>query len=182
MKIYGLLLGLVVTGCSQNALVKPDPASVHYLPPVGSRVELHRPLSVPGGHTRVFLQGGEPVSKAGFDRYRPSCNFEIRSLSDQPREILPGSFLVTRVQRENAEVVLRPVTPVMLAGPYFAGRDDGLPMIVRSVHLWLADDRQPDLMRLTCRGGFDDPWDADPPSIEQMRRAIGGYASLELPE
>ncbi len=182
MKISAsLLLSSLLVGCSQTGLVNKDPATYWTLPPVGTTVELHETLTVPGGHTRVFLQRGKVVSKQGFDRYVPSCNFEIRTLSEQSREIRPESFLVTRVQRETAEVVQQDY-PVMLAGLNHAGMDDGLPMIVQSVHLWISTDLQPDIMRLTCRGAFDDPSAVEPPSIEQMRKALGNYASLKLPE
>lgn len=176
-----LLLSTLLVGCSQSGPVKKDPMSYLYLPPVGTTVELHKPLTVPGGHTRVFLQRGEVVSKQGFDRYVPSCNFEIRTLSEQPREIDAEAFPVIRVQRETAEIVQQ-YHPVILAGLNFTGIDTGLPMVVRSVHLWVGTDLQPDVMRVTCRGAFADPPDADPPSIEQMRQALGSYASLILPD
>jgi hypothetical protein len=54
-------------------------------------------------------------------------------------------------------------------------------MITRGVHLWFGSDTQPDVMRLTCRGGFDDPWRAQPPSIDEMRVVLGDYARIELP-
>ena len=176
-----LLLSALLVGCSQNSLLK-SPAAAHWrLPPVGTSVELHKPLSVPAGYTRVFLQRGEVVAKQRFDRYVPSCSFEVRTLSETVRDISPESFLVTRVQRESAEVVQQ-VYPLMQASLDLAGRDDGLPMIVLSVHLWISSDQQPDVMRLTCRGAFDDPPQAEPPSIEQMQEALGSYASLKLPE
>ena len=34
--------------------------------------------------------------------------------------------------------------------------------------------------RLSCRGAFDTPFDARPPSINEMRRALGDIASLLL--
>jgi hypothetical protein len=54
-------------------------------------------------------------------------------------------------------------------------------MVTRGVHLWFGSDIQPDVMRMTCRGGFDDPWRAELPSIDEMRAALGAYAGLTLP-
>ncbi len=176
-----LLLSLLLMGCSHDGQLKSTSAAYWKLPPVGTSIELHQPLRVPAGHTRVFLQRGEVVAKQRFDRYVPSCNFEVRTLLEQTREIEAESFLVTRVQRETAEVVQQ-VYPVLQAGLDLAGMDDGLPMIVLSVHLWISSDQQPDVMRLTCRGAFDDPSQADPPSIEQMQEALGSIASLVLPD
>lgn len=182
MKIIVSLLacGLLV-GCSQS-LLKPDAGSVWYLPPVGTMIELHKPLTVPGGQTRVFLQRGEVAAKQAFDRYVPSCNFELRKLSQDSREIAPETFFVVRVQRETAEVVRQVENPIKMAGLGLVGRDNGLPMVVHSVHLWVGSVLQPDVMRLTCRGAFDDPSEAEPPSIQQMGQALGSYASLRLPE
>jgi hypothetical protein len=56
----------------------------------------------------------------------------------------------------------------------------GKPMVVRGYHLWLGSDRQPDVMRMTCRGAFDDINRADPPSLEEVRRALGEVAELSL--
>ena len=170
----------LLSGCGQATLVKRGTDNPLYPPPVGTVVQLHKALTVPGGHTRVFMQRGEVVSKQGFDRYVPSCNFEINTLSDQPREILPESFIVVRVQDETSEVVLNPQSR-MLASLALADGDFSPPMIVRSLHLWVASDQQPDVRRLTCRGAFDDMPEAYPPSINEMRAALGDYASLELP-
>ena len=46
----------------------------------------------------------------------------------------------------------------------------------------LSSAEQPDVYRLVCRGGEDNPADAIPPSIQEMRRALGDYATLQLPE
>ena len=175
-----VLVGLLAAACSQSRWVKPDPASHYYLPPVGTQVELKRPLTVPPGHTRVFLQGGK-VSQ-GLDQYAPNCNFEIRTLSEQPQVISPETFLVVKVQRLTEEVV-QLNRPLLVASRGFAGlgRDGGQPMIVQGVHLWFGSDIQPGVMRMTCRGAFDDPWDVEWPSINEMRTALGDYARIVLP-
>jgi hypothetical protein len=49
------------------------------------------------------------------------------------------------------------------------------------VHLWFGSDLPPDVMRLTCRGAFDEPWDVESPSINEMRTSLGDYARIVLP-
>jgi hypothetical protein len=180
-RIFVLLSSLLLAACSQSGLIKQDTASTLYLPPVGTLIELKKPMIVPPGQARIFLQRGESLSKQAINRYYPSCNFEIRTLSEQPQQINPETFLVTAVQRVTEQVVH--ASPVLLASRGFAGmdRDGGLPMLVRGLHLKFSSDTQPDLMRLTCRGGFDDAWKAELPSIDQMREALGEYADLRLP-
>jgi hypothetical protein len=89
---------------------------------------------------------------------------------------------VVKVQRVTEEVVELD-RPIRVAGIGLAGMasDAGQSMIVRGVHLWFGSDIQPDVMRLTCRGGFDEAWRADLPSIDEMRIALGDYARIVLP-
>jgi hypothetical protein len=54
-------------------------------------------------------------------------------------------------------------------------------MVTHSVHMWIGSDLQPNLMRLTCRGAFDDLPKADPPSIAEMQAALGNIAEIILP-
>ncbi len=177
---FVLLAGLWVAGCSHSELAQRNRSSHLYPPLVGTTIELLKPLEVPPGHTRVFLQRGDVVSKQAFDRYVPNCNFEIRTLSEQVRKITPEPFLVTRVQRVTVEVV-QLAMPIMVAGLNLVVADASQPMVARGLHLWIGSDLQPDVMRLTCRGAFDDPWEAELPSIKQMREALGSYATVELP-
>jgi len=48
-------------------------------------------------------------------------------------------------------------------------------------HLWLASAEQPDVRRLTCVGVDSVPFTARPPSIDQIRDALGTVATLHLP-
>lgn len=182
MRLLTVLLAslTLLAACGQNPLVKQATDNPYYAPPVGTSIRLHKSLTLPGGHTRVFLQRGEVVSKQAFDRYLPNCNFEVNTLSEQPREIRPESFIVVRVQQETSEVVQNS-QPRMLASLALAMEDYSTPMVVRGLHLWIASDQQPDVRRLTCRGAFDDMPRAYPPSIDEMRRALGSYAELVLP-
>jgi hypothetical protein len=136
-------------------------------------------VEIPGGETRIFLQNGEPMKKSDFDRYKPSCSLEVRKLADRPREIEPDSFVVTQVQRLTEEVVERSTPP---SGLMKVDREvGGKPLVVRGYHLWLGSDKQPDVMRMTCLGAFDDINRADPPSLAEVKKSLGDYAELILP-
>jgi hypothetical protein len=174
------MLALLLTGCSQRYLVNDDPTYAYNLPPVGSRIVLKKPLRVPGGETRIFLQGGEAMKKSEFDRYKASCSFELRKLADTARNIEPDSFLVTEVQRLTQEVVQR--KPAFSGFLKVAMQDSGgKPMVTQGYHLWLGSEKQPDVMRMTCRGAFDDLSRADPPSLEEVKQSLGDYAELIMP-
>ena len=172
-------LGFLLAAC-QQAPVR-DETSQRSRVGAGSTFVLHEALLVPAGHARVFLQSGKVVSKTQLDRYRPHCNFETRVVSDGTLRIEPDTFLVTDVEEYEEEIVSRP-QPIRVAA--LAG-DDGdvggmISMITRFVRHWLYSERQPEVMRLTCHGGFDYPLDALPPSVAKIRQALGSYVTLNL--
>ncbi|MCU7919305.1 MAG: hypothetical protein KZQ95_13260 [Candidatus Thiodiazotropha sp. (ex Epidulcina cf. delphinae)] len=164
----------LLTACSQGYRAHTDLTHPYHLSAVGSRVVLNRPVTIRPGTTRLFLQRGEAMALSEFDRYQPNCNFEIRDLSEVSQVIEPDSFSVIKVERLMTEVVRREdaVTGVLPAGM----DDQGTPMVAYGVHLWFEAGRS--LMRLTCRGAFADMWEAQPPSIEEIKRALGEYAEL----
>ncbi|MCU7853099.1 MAG: hypothetical protein KZQ80_12905 [Candidatus Thiodiazotropha sp. (ex Monitilora ramsayi)] len=174
-----IFLLVTLTACSQRYVVSDDPDYPYNLPPVGSTIVLKKPVSVPAGEVRVFLQGGALKKKSEFDRYKISCSFELRKLDEIPRDIEPDSFIVTEVQRTMEQVVKQ---REFEQGFVKVGFDiGGKPMVTRGYHLWLGSDKQPDVMRMTCRGSFDDLNRADPPSLEEVRFSLGEYAELVMP-
>ncbi|MCU7845682.1 MAG: hypothetical protein KZQ93_17770 [Candidatus Thiodiazotropha sp. (ex Monitilora ramsayi)] len=173
-----VILILVLTACSQQYLARDDPAYPYNLPPVGSTIVLKQTVTVPAGETRIFLQDGVLKRKSDFDRYKANCSLELRKLEERAREIEPDSFMITEVQRVMEQVVQKEVPDT---GFMRVGFDNsGKPMVVRGYHLWLGSEKQPGVMRMTCRGAFDDINRADPPSLEEVRQALGELAELSL--
>lgn len=161
-------------GCRVGAISDP----VHAIPTAGSVVEINRKLTVPGGQTRVFLQRGRVVAKAKFDRYYPSCNFEVWKLRQEPTAIHPGSFVVSKAGRDINQVVS--LENIKLAALGWRRHDDDHAMIMHTVHIYLQSAAQPNVYRLTCRGWLAVPAEAERPTISDMREALGGYASIRL--
>lgn len=174
-----MLLPLLLGACAQQAVVSDDPDYAYNLPPVGSTLVLKKQVTVPAGEVRIFLQQGELFRKADFDRYEPSCSLELRKLADVPRTIEPEQFIITKVQRLMQQVVYSQPVP---GGLMKAAFDDGggKPMVVHGYHLWLGSDTQPDVMRMTCRGYFDDINRAEPPSLNDVAKSLGDYGDLIL--
>ncbi|MCU7937683.1 MAG: hypothetical protein KZQ99_23015 [Candidatus Thiodiazotropha sp. (ex Dulcina madagascariensis)] len=171
-----VLLLCLLTGCGQAHRFNADLSHPYNLPPLGSQVVLKRPMTIKPGTTRLFLQQGEPMALSEFDRYKPNCNFEVRDLSSVEQVIEPDSFSVIKVERLMTEVVRQ---KDVVTGLLPAGMDDqGTSMVARGIHLWFDSVRKNEVMRLTCRGAFADMWEAQPPSIEEIRAALGEYAEL----
>jgi hypothetical protein len=161
-------------GCHVDAVSD----TVYAIPAAGSVVEIKQRLKIPGGQTRVFLQRGRVVAKAKFDRYYPSCSFEVWKLSQEPTTIHPGSFVVSKAGRDINQVVL--LENIKLAALGWRRHDDDRAMIMHTVHIYLQSATQPNVYRLTCRGWLAVPDEAERPTISDMREALGGYASIRL--
>lgn len=174
-----LLLLVVAAGLLSACQQMPvqDEASQYSRISPGSRIVLNKDLTVPAGHARVFIQNGAVSDKSQLDRYNPHCNFEIQSVSDGTRQILAGTFLVTAVST-GEELVVQTASPYYRVS-FNPGLDRPLSMIAPFVHHRLHSDTQPEVMRLTCHGGFAQPWWARYPSVSEIRKALGNVATVD---
>ncbi len=168
---------LMLSACSQTTHTLRDDTNPYQPPSVGDRVALLEPLELPPETARIFLQNGEPMALDAFDRYKVNCNFEVRTLKPETQTIQPDEFIIKRVQALMVEVVRH--DPPVRGGLMRVGMDDsGSSSVTRGYHLWLESEQQPDVMRLSCRGAFDYMWKATPPSIQEIRQALGSRAHL----
>lgn len=181
-RVFYMALLLATHGCSRLAVT--DPAALYYLPPSGSQVVVKQRLEIPPGMTRVYLQHGKVIAKSARNDYAVNCNFEINTLGDAPRFIEPGIFTITRSQRRTDSIVgLEPlhVASLNLAGSMME-RDDGPPLQFEEVRMSLASTPPTDVRELACRGVMTFPAEIVPPTLAEMRRALGDYAEIRVPE
>ncbi|MCG8489848.1 MAG: hypothetical protein MI756_20425 [Chromatiales bacterium] len=172
-----IAIALCLSGCSTNFQSSLNPANPYHQIPVGSKVVLKQALEVSAHRTRLFLQLGETMQLEDFDRYKANCNFELSSLTDGVQTIQPQTFTIRRVEGLMVEVVKK--LPEYRFVP--VGLDDqGTPMVSQGYHFWLDSEQQPEVLRLSCRGAFDDMWETQPPSIEEIQQTMGDLAELQL--
>jgi hypothetical protein len=175
----------LAVGSACSSLVVTDPASPFYVPPVGSRVVVKQPLTVPPGKTRVFLQYGQIIPRSERDDYAVNCNFEINTLSDSPRTIEVGSYTVSRSLRRSDDIVSREPLRVAasggLAGVMMFRSDGGTPVLFEEAVLTLTSTPPTDVRELACRGAMDEPTEMRLPTLAEMRQALGAYATIEVP-
>lgn len=178
-----LWLSLAVGSACSSWLVM-DSSSPFYVPPVGSRVMVKQPLTVPPGKTRVFLQYGKVIPRSERNDYAVNCNFDINTLSDSPRTIKVGVYTVSRSLRRSDDVVsrepLRLAALGSLAGMMLRG-DGGTPVLFEEIVLTLTSTPPTDLRELACRGAMADPSEMQLPTLAEMRQALGDYATIEVP-
>ncbi len=164
----------VLCSCATTAV---DEGSPYYRLPVGTNVVLQQELAVQAGHTRVFLQQGKVVAKNRLDIYRPHCDFEQHAVSDGTAVIKADRFRVTAVS--SGEDLVVQSDPLIHAGWNLVGEFDGVTLVNRYVQHTLSSPGQPQVMRLTCHGGFAFPGQALTPSLTEMRAALGEVVAIE---
>lgn len=173
-----LLPALVLAAC-QPVSVRQSEAGPWVVLPAGSTLTLERPVAVPQERARVFLLGGR-LARQGAS-IGPSCGLEIRTISrDGPYLIQPGTYAIERVQSVWTQVALREDRRAVRLRLASSPDGGGNPMIQEGYHFWLSGP-DANLMRLTCLGMLDDIVWAEPPTLVEIRAALGPVATLETP-
>ena len=152
-----------------------------FRPAVGTEVVLKAPLTVPADAARVFLQRGEVMGWGEVRQLLPHCHFEVREVLEAVQTIHPDRFRVTRLDWGYERVVYLGPSLVARASLAQSAPDDGLPSIARYVRLHLESTAQPNVMRLTCHGAYDEWAEAEEPTPEEIRAALGGWVVFVFP-
>lgn len=165
-----------------------DIDSPFFAPPKGSTVILHENLEIAPQTARVFLQRGQIYRYGGINRYYPWCYFQINTVEDATQELGADTFDVYRVVSRTEEVVEN--QPIRFAGLssktaggiMLAYGGGGPPTVTQTVQLWLRSEKQADIRKMVCGGAEDNPATVVPPSILEIKGALGATATLKLPE
>lgn len=172
----------VLTAC-MHAPIK-DTASPYYNPPVGSHFVLNQAITLPLGDSRVFFQQGQ-TSTRGFNRFEPHCQLDVKGFSDGNLTLEPKTYEITKVTYKTPFIVL--TEPVRLASVTqnikLAMRDsDGPSEVIEVVEMIFKPSKENQALKLVCGGVQDTPSRTEPPSIDEIRFALGEKASLKLSE
>jgi hypothetical protein len=157
-----------------------------YVPLSNASIELHRGVVVPAGMARVFFQEG--VAQTAIDEYRPHCELTVRNLADRPQTIHADHFTVVRVTSDIVHVATSGGVVVAVSADFQltsggGGGDsggDGEGRLMKIYTLYLHSDRQPNVLSLVCGGAFNLPAQATRPSLQDIKTALGDYATLQL--
>ena len=169
------LLVASLSGCAYQP--PKDVNSTFYSPPAGSKLQLHSALTIPANNTEVYIQDGKVISSYwSIDAYYPNCNFELRERAEVKRRVQPDTFTIFRVVRNTENVMLG--TPTVVAS---SSSGNGAPNVDFMIIMDLHSERQPGVMRITCRQ-WEDPSDGNHLSIVQIRKTLGDLFTLRLPD
>lgn len=180
--VAALSAALLLAACGPLSI--RNEATRSYVPLRNASLELHRDVVVAPERARVFFQDGEVLP--GINEYRPHCELTVRKLADRPQTIQADRFTVERVSADivhvvsSGAVVVAVNAELRLAGGGGDGGGDGEGRLMKAYILYLHSDRQPEVLSLVCGGAFNLPALATRPSLEDIRNALGDYATLEL--
>jgi len=143
----------------------------------GDEVILLKPLTIPSGKARIYLQGGQTGSYGGSNQYEPFCYFLVRDPLPAEQQLKPGSFVVHSVWLDETTVSLE--YPVRLAAMFSIGGGGSRSPIAYQFHMALKAAGQQDVT-LVCSGAFDMPLTAAPIRLPELRQALGDYAEVRV--
>jgi hypothetical protein len=142
---------------------------------------VNEPLIIQSRKVRTFLQDGTQTSQrrfsSGYDQFHPFCFFEVGKLVRHEQTIEPDTFTVTRTSREHTRIVH--VEESGMTG-LSSGNGGGLTQIIELHIMRLESTSQPDVRRMVCANGFDEPSRVRLPTIDEINQALGKLVTLTL--
>ncbi|OQX43967.1 MAG: hypothetical protein B0D86_06630 [Candidatus Sedimenticola endophacoides] len=122
------------------------------------------------GHARAFLQFGRWVPHGALNRFEPSCNLEVRDLSEFIQRVETDRFRVLEIT-QGWDMVVQGAGSHARAGWW--GRRETDREINRYRRFRLHSPRQSAVMRLTCHAGDRDWREARPPAWREVLECVG---------
>jgi hypothetical protein len=111
-----------------------------------------------------------------MNQYEPSCDIEVRKLSQEIQVIKKGVFSIEREQFGREAVAESDGVKLAFNGGLWRG---GGYSVFRYRRLWLQSEEQPQVMRMTCRGTWEEIVRATPPTLPEIRIALGEIFSIK---
>jgi hypothetical protein len=177
-----VVLPWLLAACGPT-LIK-DATTRSYVPIQGWTLELRQDVTIPPNRTRVFFQEGR-VSY-GINEYEPHCQLRVRKISEQPQSVRADRFSIENVFGANGQIVSSDRIQLAAAGAAVVmgggdGGGDGPSQLIYFYFMGLHADKQPNVTYLVCGGALNDAALARYPTIQDIRTALGDYATLIIP-
>ena len=174
--LYGLL-GLFsgITGCSSNHTIH----SSYAYPPIDSKLFLTRSLHIMPGKAGLYIQNGQ--NKGGkHSRFEPFCYMRFRNVAATKREIVADTFIV-KSSRVEMRLIAGNQLPDQLVFRKVSYRlIDSTPSdILEVVSMRVHSIKNPGVYLLECGGVENSPSEVEPPTLSDIRKALGHIMRLE---
>lgn len=169
-----LFMTLSLVAC-QLPIEKGEQAPAYMAVAAGSELLLTQNITIPANQTSVYIQYGKVTTYSGRDQYYPNCKFELYSISDMPRTVQKGSFIIKRVMRDTGYASAK--LP-LYAGP-LSGSVGNPAAIIYSVIFSLWSQQQPDVFRLTCEH-WADPLAGTDLTLDEVRKTLTPLLEIKV--
>jgi len=167
----------LLLGCQSAEFA--DPNSEFYRFKDGTKLVIHKEITIPAGQTNVWFQYGE---RRRVQQFYPFCRFYVYGKPiGETRTVEPGEVTIRRWERAR-RLVWHDGNPVMYAAVRIGGQ--GPSHVTWGTWFYLEGDTDPKPRLLMC-GQLGD-WNPASSvngyvSFDQIQEALGGYMSLVEP-
>jgi len=178
---------IFLSGCNSHYHTNSGSSRITASTP--SSVTINKQIEFKPGTTRVFIQDGRFVDS--IDQYKTNCNIEIRKRDDNNWQYVEvARYEITRSRLTEEKVVKRQYfkpqllafnnslsnSNLLLAG---AMEGSGPSDIYLGVHYYLSG-ADSNVMRLSCRGAYDTPSNAEYPTRQEIIETLGEVITVKL--
>lgn len=163
---------LVLAACSSPPVKDHD--SYFYSVPVGSKLILNKEITIPANLARRYFQDGNPMKKKDIDIYYPHCSILMNTLVDYERTIKPTVFEIYKVL-DDEEYTQRHI----YYAANFLTHIDGPIIVGYASYYYLRSTEYSDVRTLEC-AQWDDPIDVEYLSINEVKKSLGDYFTLQI--
>ncbi len=170
---------LFSSGCSWN----PGDASgnPYYYPRAGSKIVLNQRLSIRPDTASVSFQYGKITTS--YSRFDPYCKIRVRDVRPVTQTIMPDTFTVTSSGYHTEFIAGLSGLSIPLSSPLHSRwrvtvSGDGPSDITETVQMTLSSPQQPQVLSLICGGAENHPAEAEPPTMAEMKQAVGSIMSF----
>ncbi len=162
-----------LSGCSAYNNVR----SAYAYPSVDSKLVLMRTLVVLPGKAGLYIQNG--LNRGGkHSRFEPFCYIRFRNVAASRRNIVPDTFIV-----KSSRVEMRLIADqgfIRSNKPSFRLVDSTPSDILEVVTMRLYSAKNPKVYLIECGGVENSPAEVEPPTIADIRNALGNIMALKL--
>ncbi len=175
MRFSALLLVALLAACETAYKDgRPNERSAEFWVPVDSKLVLHRRIEIAPGQGKAYLQNGRLLPWYDVNQYAPYCALALQASREVAQRVGADEFVVRKVSQR--------FLFTLAAGPLVRAqreRSDAMTYEVLATVMQVHSERQADVRALTC-ASWGLPQGRSYLTVEQIRRALGGYFTLEL--
>lgn len=150
-----------------------------YYPPVGSKIIIHKPLKVLSDKAGLYIQDGQNRGGA-HSRFAPFCYIRYVDVKQSPRMIQADTFTVKSSRIETRLIVKNNPIPSPFRLATYRLVDNTPSDVVEVVTMRIYSVNQPNVYLLECGGVENSPAEVEPPTVADIRKAMGNIMTLKL--